>query len=156
MAAGDFMRRSFTLSDRRYPSAAAAAGNRVYTYDWQVVIDFTCRTRCCLTYGTPATLHSGLPCCFSSKDNRSLDSAGRYAEKNRSEFINVRRRRRRGSWDYGGVSPHQQPTRGSGELHELPLPSLGRSSRRERPFSTFWASQNALGEKKIQYFSLIW
>jgi len=31
-----------------------------------------------------------------------------------------------------------------------------RSLSRKRLYSTFWVSQNALGEKKVQYFSLIW
>ena len=53
----------------------------------------------------------------------------------------------------GGV-PLPSRLQGLEERRELPQPGPGRS--RKRIFSTVWVSQNALGEKKMQYFCLIW
>jgi len=45
---------------------------------------------------------------------------------------------------------------GLGERRELPQPRVLGTANRKRLFSTFRVSQNALDEKKMLYFCLIW
>jgi len=59
-------------------------------------------------------------------------------------------------WRLGSGVPLCSQLVGLGERHELPQPDPWRSLGCKLLFNTFQVSQNALGEKKMQYFCLIW